>query len=61
VLLEMIKLFRNGTADFAPLVDFELLHNRKEARCWWLSWLRHCATSLKVAGFFPDDVTGIFH
>jgi hypothetical protein len=23
-------------------------------------WLRHCATSRKVAGSIPDDVTGIF-
>jgi hypothetical protein len=21
---------------------------------WWRSWLRHCATSLKVAGSIPD-------
>jgi len=25
------------------------------------SWLRHCATSRKVAGSIPDGVTGIFH
>jgi len=31
------------------------------ARCWWRSWLRHCATSRKVAGSIPDDVIGIFH
>jgi hypothetical protein len=31
------------------------------ARCWWRSWLRHCATRRKVAGSIPDDVTGIFH
>ena len=30
------------------------------ARCWWSSWLRHCATSRKVAGSIPDVVTGIF-
>jgi hypothetical protein len=24
------------------------------------SWLRHCATSRKVAGSIPDDVIGIF-
>jgi hypothetical protein len=24
-------------------------------------WLRHCATSRKVAGSIPDGVTGIFH
>jgi hypothetical protein len=28
---------------------------------WWCSWLRHCATSQKVAGSIPDGVTGIFH
>jgi hypothetical protein len=25
------------------------------------SWLRHCATSRKVAGWIPDGVTAIFH
>jgi hypothetical protein len=32
-----------------------------EARCWWRSWLRHCATNRKVAVSIPDVVTGIFH
>ena len=27
----------------------------------WCSWLRHCATSQKVAGSIPDGVVGIFH
>ena len=27
----------------------------------WRSWVRHCATSRKVAGSIPDGVTGIFH
>jgi Tfp pilus assembly protein PilV len=27
----------------------------------WRSWLRHRATSRKVAGLIPDSVTGIFH
>ena len=27
----------------------------------WRSWLRHCATSQKVAGLIPDGVIGIFH
>ena len=27
----------------------------------WRSWLRHCATSWKVAGSIPDGVNGIFH
>ena len=27
----------------------------------WCSWLRHCATSWKVADSIPNGVTGIFH
>jgi hypothetical protein len=27
----------------------------------WRSWLRHCATSRKVAGSVPDGVIGLFH
>ena len=27
----------------------------------WRSWLRHYATSPKVAGSIPDGVIGIFH
>jgi len=27
----------------------------------WRSWLRHCATSRKVAGSIPDGVIGCFH
>ena len=29
-------------------------------RTWWRSWLRHCATSRKVAGSVFDGVIGIF-
>jgi hypothetical protein len=25
------------------------------------SWMRHCATSLKVAGSIPDDIIGFFN
>jgi len=27
----------------------------------WRGWLRHCATSRKIAGSIPDGVIGIFH
>jgi hypothetical protein len=30
------------------------------AGCWWRSWLRHCATSRKVAGSISDDVIEFF-
>jgi len=30
-------------------------------RTRWSSWLRHCATSRKVAGSIPDVSIGIFH
>jgi len=45
--------------DFEPHLPLAL--TRPGARCWWRSWLRHCATSRKVAGPIPDGVTGIFH
>ena len=38
----------------------DMIQQRKEGS-WWLSWLRHCATSQKVAGLIPHGVTGIFH
>jgi hypothetical protein len=28
---------------------------------WWDSWLRHYATSWKVAGSIPDEVIGFFN
>ena len=28
---------------------------------WYCSWLRHRATSRKVAGSIPDGIFGIFH
>ena len=36
-------------------------HKPKTGGTWWRRWLRHCATSQKVAGSIPDGVTGIFH
>ena len=27
----------------------------------YCSWMRHCASSRKVAGSIPDGVVGIFH
>jgi hypothetical protein len=29
--------------------------------CLFLPWLKHCATSRKVAGYIPSGVTWIFH
>ena len=33
----------------------------KKGNTRWRSWLRHCATSQKVAGSIPEGVVGIFH
>jgi hypothetical protein len=38
-----------------------LVHTYYGARCWWRSWLMHCATCRKVAGTIPDGVTGNFY
>jgi len=53
-------------------IDFEEAYNSVRRKVFynifiefggtrWHSWLRHCATSRKVAGSIPDDVIGIFH
>jgi hypothetical protein len=43
-------------------VSFEIVHALTDllSRTRWRSWLRHCATSRKVAGPIPHGVTGIF-
>ena len=41
--------------------DYKVVTSYMGARCWWRSWLRHCAITRKVAGSIPHDVTGIFH
>jgi len=52
---------------FKTILHIEFLANYLQ-RCigyiWgkrWRSWLRHCATSRKVACWIPDGVIGIFH
>ena len=45
-------------------VCMDLLFNACTYCQWgtrWRSWLRHCATSRKVAGSIPNGVIGIFH
>jgi hypothetical protein len=50
-------MFMKSDAVSAAHVKAALLNARVTR---WRSWLRHCATSLKVAGSIPDGVTGIF-
>ena len=45
---------------YQPNVQLCRLERYHGSRCWWRSWLRHCATSRKVVGSIPDGVTGIF-
>jgi hypothetical protein len=50
---------RSAFAILFPLVSkraFEHSPSPNAARCWWRSWLRHCATSRKVAGSIPVGV-----
>ena len=39
----------------------KLWHHYSSICTQWRSWMRHCATSRKVAGSIPDGVIGIFH
>ena len=67
----LLKLVQE-TATLFPLA--EILVNRLRLSCSslilipvtrratrWRSWLRHCATSRKVAGSIPDGIIRIFH
>jgi len=40
---------------------YALVKDLIAARCWWRSWLRHCATRRRVAGSISDGIIGIFH
>jgi len=44
-------------------INYSLSYNNYQIKggTRWGSWLRHCATSQKVAGSIPDGVIGIFH
>jgi hypothetical protein len=48
------------TGHFAFFKKFYSRYLRKRGTRW-RSWLRHCATSRKVAGSIPNGVTGTFH
>jgi hypothetical protein len=52
-----------GSVSFDPVnhtvQNFIVLKECRGTR--WRSCLRHCATSLKVAGSVPDGVIGIYH
>ena len=50
--------------EWVGLYWIDLTQDRERCRdVWdtrWRSWLRHCATSRKVAGSIPGGVIGIF-
>ena len=45
-----------AVATQSALVYLLNILGKETARCWWRSWLRHCASSRKVAGSIPDGV-----
>ena len=58
-----ISVRQNGTEKLNPY-SANVENMVSSYQCWgprWRSWLRHCATSQKVAGSIPDGVIGIFH
>jgi hypothetical protein len=45
---------------FVDVINYDMnCFNLGDTR--WRGWLRHCATSRKVAGSVPDGITGTFH
>ena len=63
MLLHRITFRREEDAQQLHRYESSLLVcNLEEVRCTrWRSWLRHCATSRKVAGSITDSVVGISH
>jgi len=59
---KLVKFFKTFQFDMLNVVhiDKNILYLNIWGT-WWRSWLRHCATSQKVAGLISSDVTGIFH
>jgi hypothetical protein len=63
-----IQTLYTGTNVFycdVPTEFFNIIHVNLSLKggegTQWRSWLRHCVTSRKVAGSFPDGVIEIFH
>jgi hypothetical protein len=59
--IEVLLLLRMLTSHIASAVFFSVfgIYVLKYFMIW-RSWLRHCATSQKVAGTIPDGVIGIY-
>ena len=57
----LYHLFQIYNPKVCPQSAFKCLVWISEQIVMRRSWLRHCATSRKVAGSIPDGVTGIFH
>ena len=55
------QLQTKHTNSFNCTIAFKFYMTKKTGGPRWRSWLRHCATSQKVAGSIPDGVIGIFH
>ena len=59
-IFSLMTAYETSQSMYSIHVHYAFL-NKCGARCWWRSWLRHCATSRKVAGSIPDVVIGILH
>jgi len=62
-LLQVVSWWvSNWQSNFGTFSCLWNTHSKgKGARCWWGSWLRHCAKSQKIVGSTPDGVIEIFH
>ena len=56
-----ITTYKCASSDSGMLSYFKLFFILQTIPLPQRSWLRHCATSRKVAGSIPDGVIGIFH
>jgi len=62
--MERVSCLRSGAYNFEVAPRYLENFCTPDTAYWgtrWRSWLRHCATSRKVAGSIPDGVIGNFH
>ena len=61
MLIKCVGKMTDKSNPFTVLEDVYKSNYSSKGGKRWRSWLRHCATSQKVAGSIPDGVVGIFY
>jgi hypothetical protein len=56
-----LRHLQSHKINLTPEQSMKAQWGSRGTRCWWCSWLRHCAASRKVTDSIPYGLTGVFH